>query len=145
MVHIAKDSSGTGNLGFQIVDARDLDVMERPLALRLRQVETDWRDAAGQPVISCVVEKSEVEVRLPGSKTRSLGRAQAAVLRIVRELCTQQAKRGELASAIPRAAISERAKAEELSRQNVSAALTSLAKHGAIHVNGDSSVSLVVP
>jgi hypothetical protein len=111
--------------------------------LRLRQVEIDWKDVAGKQLNSCVVEKSDVEVRLPGSKTRSLGRAQSAVLRIVRELCTQQATKGDLGSSVPRAAISDRAKAVDLSRQRVSAALLSLAKNGVISISGDGDVSLV--
>jgi hypothetical protein len=55
-----KDLSGS-IVHFQVLPSRDVDPWEKPLALKLQKVETDWLDEDGQPQTTCIVERASDE------------------------------------------------------------------------------------
>jgi hypothetical protein len=79
VLQVARDESGSGLIGVQVVAARDMDAWTGPLSLRLKSVTTDWADDEGQPLHACIVEKADQAVTLPGRARRS-SPSQAAIL-----------------------------------------------------------------
>jgi hypothetical protein len=94
VIQVAKDESGSGCVGFQVISGRDIDEMDEPIALRLRRVETDWTDDDGEILSTCVVESATQSVTLPG-RGRSLSLPQRATIAAVRELAGAQANGGD--------------------------------------------------
>lgn len=138
LAQVARDSNGSGDIAFQVIAARDLETMDSPLALRLRRVETAWRDETGAPLSSCVVEASETPVALPGRGARPLGDAQAQILQIVQELAARPG--GDL---IARCDVTTRAKELGVDRRRVSQAWAPLASRGLIRLLEPGTVQLV--
>jgi hypothetical protein len=139
LVHIAKDGNGTGNVAFQVIDSRDLEPMETPLALKLRQVETEWLDEDGQPLTTCVVESADVAVALPGRAVRPLGDAQAQIMGIIRDMSTGKG------APIARHEVAAQAKITGIDRRRTSQAWEALARRGLIKLIEPGSVELVRP
>lgn len=79
VLQVARDESGSGLVGLQVVAARDMETWTEPLSLRLKSVTTDWADDDGQPLHTCIVEKADQSVTLPGRARRS-SPSQAAIL-----------------------------------------------------------------
>jgi hypothetical protein len=86
IIQVARAESGSGAIGFQVIEARDLESWKEPIALKLRQVEIDWTDDDGMPLRTCIVEAASEAVNLSGRGGRPLGGTQATVLSIVQEL-----------------------------------------------------------
>lgn len=84
IVQVARDESGSGAIGLQVIDARDMEPWDQPLALRLQPVDTDWLDDDGNPLTTCVVESSDQPVTLPGRGGKPLSESQQLVLDAVR-------------------------------------------------------------
>jgi hypothetical protein len=86
LIQVAKDESAGELVGFQVIDARDIESMEAPIALKLSRHQIEWVDDAGVPIESCVVLPANQPVTLPGRGGKKLGDAQATVLQVVQEL-----------------------------------------------------------
>jgi hypothetical protein len=91
LIQVAKDTGGSGNVGFQVAEARDMETWPEALALRLKRVETDWKDDDGQPLATCVVESADSHVTLTG-RGQPLGKVQ----QILHSMCVSLAKKREL-------------------------------------------------
>lgn len=94
VIQVAKDDNGSGLIAFQLVEGRDIEGWERPLALKLRRVATDWRDDQGHPLTTCVVEAVTQPVAMPSRGTRPLTESQCATVEAVRELAARKANGG---------------------------------------------------
>ena len=88
LIQVAKDVSGSGNVGFQVAEARDMETWPDALALRLKRVETDWLDDDGQPLATCVVESANSHVTLTG-RGKPLGKVQ----QLLHAMCMEMAKK----------------------------------------------------
>jgi hypothetical protein len=75
LVQIAKDLGGSGLVGFQVISARDIEVMQEPLSLRLSMVQTEWLDDDGLPMSTCLVSRADEPVTLTGRGPRPSGEA----------------------------------------------------------------------
>lgn len=132
-----------GNIGFQIVGARDIETMDSPLALRLRQVEVDLVDDAGESVQSCVVELADVAMGSPHHGEHELGDAQKAVLDIILDLSKEVPHGGGVLVKVARTRIAGRAKEIDLDRRRVSQSLKRLQELGYVVLDGKHFVALV--
>jgi hypothetical protein len=86
LIQVAKDETAGQLVGFQVIAARDLEPMESAIPLKLARHETEWLDADGDPLVSCVVEAGHESVTLPGRGGKPLGEAQSIVLAAAMEL-----------------------------------------------------------
>jgi hypothetical protein len=62
-------------VGFQVISARDIEVMQEPLSLRLSMVQTEWLDDDGLPMSTCLVSRADEPVTLTGRGPRPSGEA----------------------------------------------------------------------
>jgi len=130
VIQVAKDESGSGCIGFQVVTGRDIEPMPQPLALRLDRVETDWMDEDGEPLTTCVVRAAGQPVTLPGRGLRPLGQAQATVLACARELAASGTADDDGWVTLARADVATRARASGVAKQSISSAWTPLQTRG---------------
>lgn len=144
VIQIGKDESGSGCIGFQVVTGRDIEPMEQPLALRLRKVETDWRDEDGELLTTCIVESAGQPVTLPGRGGRPMGEAQATILAVAREIASGQPADAAGWVTLTRADIAARAKKRGVSRQSISSAWQPLQARGHLRLVEPGSVRLRV-
>jgi len=144
LIQVAKDAGGSGNVGFQVVNARDMEEMTEPLALRLRAVETSWIDEDGHPETSCVVEGSDAPVTLTG-RSKPLGSAQSVVLELVRMLALQGSPNAQGEVLVARSDVAAIATKERgVSRQSVSSAWQALAGRKFLRLIEPGTVALKV-
>jgi len=144
VIQVGKDETGSGCIGFQVVTARDFEPMEKPLALRLQKVETDWSDEDGHPLTTCVVEAATQPVTLPGRGARPLGNAQVVVLEIARELASKAMPDATGHVSLARSDIAALAKERDVSTQSVSSAWSTLQSRGYFQLKEPGSISLRV-
>jgi hypothetical protein len=142
LVRVARFRSG--NFGFQIVGARDIDTMDSPLALRLRQVEVDLKDEAGARVQSCVVELADVANGPAQHGEHELGDAQKAVLDMILDLSKEVPHGGGVQVKVARTRIAGRAKELKIDRRRVWQSLQRLQELGYVVLDGKEFVSLVL-
>lgn len=138
VVQVGRDDSGSDNVGFQVVAARDFESWSQPIALRLRRVETEWRDDDGQPMASCVVEPASSPVTLAG-RARKLSDSQRAVVEAVQELTRQHAN-GSDEVLLPRLEVVQRAVERGSSRAAAYRALEHLGQRFGWHLAEPASV-----
>lgn len=140
VIRVGKERGGPGRLGFQVLLGRDIEPMDTPLSLRLRRVETDWKDEDDNALRTCIVEAAGQSSDYVRPKARPLGAAQCDVLSIARDLAAAETPDASGWSATSRNAIASRAKFQGISRQSVSSALRSLEAHGRIRLTATEKV-----
>jgi hypothetical protein len=140
LIQVAKDEGGSGNVGFQVIAARDMEPMTEPVGLRLRAVETSWLDDDGKPLVSCVVESADSPVSLAG-RSKPLGSAQSVVLELVRKLAKQR-DNGSGEVILPRLDVAALAKDQGVSRQSVHSAWNALASRRLVRLIEPGSVAV---
>lgn len=143
IVQIARDESGSGLVGFQVVTGRDLEGWSEPLSLRLRRVEVDWKDDQGEPLTTCVLEGSEAPVSLAG-RGRGLGEAQTKLLTVMREIARSRPIDQAGWVLLTRLEVTEVAKQQGLAKQSISSAWKPLQARGLIHLLEPGSVRVKV-
>lgn len=134
VIRVSRERGRPGCLGFQVILGRDLEPMDAPLALRLRPIETDWRDEDGVPLKTCIVETADQPTMSGEQRARPLGAAQSSVLAIARKLAAHEIPDESGWAEISRTQIVSCAKDRGVSRQSVSSALHSLEGHGWIRL-----------
>ena len=134
IVQVARDESGSGLVGFQVVTGRDVEEWPEALSLRLRRVEVEWTDDDGQPFATCIVEGAGEPVSLPGRSSRPLGPAQAQLLEVIRELAGRQQPDAEGWILLSRLDVAEIAKQRGLAKQSISSAWQPLQARGVIRL-----------
>jgi hypothetical protein len=129
VIQVAKDGNGSGLVAFQVVEGRDIEAWEEPIALKLRRVQTDWPDDSGEPLCTCIVESGNRPVALPGRGGRPLGDKQQELVAIARELAARNAN-GKTDVLLARSEIAAVAKARGIGKSTVSMAWESLEHRG---------------
>lgn len=128
VIQIGKDTTGNGLVGFQVITGRDVEPMEAPLSLRLKQTVTDWIDEDGQPMTTCLVESAGQPVNLPGSNVRPLGPGQSKLYEVIKAEAQKHPKDANGDVLLTRMDIVALAKERGLSKQTISSAWEPLAK-----------------
>lgn len=134
VIQIAKDQGGSGLVGFQVITGRDVEPMDQPLSLRLKQTTTDWLDEDGQPMTTCLVELAGQPVNLPGSNIRPLGPGQTTLYEVIKAEAAKHQKDESGEVLLTRMDIAAIAKERGLSKQTISSAWDPLAKRGYIRL-----------
>ncbi len=143
IAQVARDESGSGLIGLQVIEARDQEPWAEALPLRLVAADTDWADDDGQPIRTCLVERAEQPVTLPGRGGKPLGAAQAVVLELARQMARERAN-GSGEVILARQDVAALAKARGLSKQSISSAWQSLQNRGLLRLIEPGSVTLKV-
>ena len=143
VIQVANDDNGSGLIAFQVVEGRDVETWEQPLALKLRRVETNCVDSDGVLLTTCVVERANQPVALPGRGRKPLGGKQRELLSIAQELAKEHAN-GQSEVTIPRAEISAVAKVRGISRSAMCEALKSLERRGHLKLVEPASVRVSI-
>jgi hypothetical protein len=130
LVQIAKDSGGSGLVGFQVIAGRDIEAMPNPISLRLNRYETEWSDDDGQPMATCIVTAADQHVTLPGRGARPLGTAQTTVLAVARELARSQGPGPKGETLVARHEISRIALTRGVKKSSISSAWEPLVQRG---------------
>lgn len=143
LIQVAKDESGSGNVGFQVIAARDMESMNEPLALRLRRVDTCWLDDEDQKLVTCIVEAADGHVTLAG-RSKPLGAAQSVVIEVARKLARQGTpdEHGEVL--LQRIHVAAVAKEQGVSRQSISSAWAALHSRRLLRLIEPGSVAVKV-
>lgn len=129
IVQVARDEGGSGLIGMQLIEARDMEPWSEPLSLRLMPADTDWADEDGHPVTTCLVQAADQPVTIPGRGNRPLGEAQSVVLEITRQMTRDRAN-GSAEVILARQDIAAAARARGVSKQSISSAWRPLANRG---------------
>lgn len=136
IIQVAKDAGGSGNVGFQVAEARDIETWSEALALHLKRVDTEWKDINGKPLSTCIVEAADAHVTLVG-RGKPLGKVQAIVHAMCIELARKQGVGADGQALLVRADVCDALKEMGINRQSV---------HGAfLTLNTKGLVSLVEP
>lgn len=143
IIQVARDDGGSGLIGLQLVEARDMESWSEPLSLRLVSATTDWADDEGQPITTCVVEAGDAPVTLPGRAGRPLGEAQTTILDITRDLARQRAN-GSDEVILARHDVAAVARERGVDRRRISQSWESLARRGLIRLVEPGSVAVRV-
>lgn len=144
-MQVAKDEDGSGLVAVQVIDGRDVAPWEHPLALRLRRVDTEWRDDDGRAMTSCLVESAAQPVTLPGRGGKPLGAQQRKLIALVQELALAKTDGAPGTVLLARADVTKAAhERHDIARQTVSAAMFSLAERGHWRLIEPGSLSLDV-
>lgn len=144
IVHVARDGAGSGLIAFQVVDARDIEAWDSPVSLSLTQVESEWKDASGGALTTCVVEAGNRPVSLPGRQARPMGEAQSTLLAVAQELARGRDASPSGEVVLSRSEVNSVAQAKGISRQSASSAWKSLASRGSIRLLEPALVALQV-
>jgi putative DNA primase/helicase len=144
IVQVARDDGGSGLVGMQVIEARDMEPWTEPLSLRLVHADTDWADDEGQPITTCIVAAGNAPVTLPGRGGRPLGEAQTTVLTIARELAATR-RNGSADVLLARHEISALAQQRGVDRRRVSQSWESLARRGLIRLVEPGSIAMRAP
>jgi hypothetical protein len=121
IAQVARDEGGSGNIGFQVIEARDMEPWDEPISLHLAAAGTDWADEEGIAITTCLVQRADEPVKLPGRGGRPLGEAQKIVLEIARQLARERAN-GAAEVTVPRCDIAVQARERGVSKQSISSA-----------------------
>ena len=144
IVQVARDESGSGLVGFQVVTGRDIEEWPEPLSLALRRVEVDWADDDGKPFTTCLVEAAGEPVSLPGRGSRPLGPAQSQLLEIIREQAGKQQPDSDGWALLHRMDVADLAKQKGLAKQSISSAWQPLHNRGLVRLVEPGSVKVKV-
>lgn len=129
VIQVAKDENGSGLVAFQVIEGRDIEPWEQPIALKLRRVETDCADGDGVMLTTCVVDRASQPVTLPGRGCTPIGPKQREILRIVQELAKERAN-GQSEVTIARADVAAACRERKISRSTVAMAWEPLEQRG---------------
>ncbi|GFE84980.1 hypothetical protein GCM10011487_69800 [Steroidobacter agaridevorans] len=141
IVQVARSKPDSDLIAFQVIQARDLEPWETPIALRLDPVEIDWTDEGGDALQTCIVQASNQLVTIPGRGSKPLGDRQQQLIEIVRELATQKAS-GNRDAVLTKAEVTKIALGRGMRKQTISSAWRPLAVRGYWRLVGTSSISV---
>lgn len=141
IVQVARDKKDSALIGFQVIQARDLQPWDKPIALTLKVVETDWTDEEGIPISTCVIQATNQSVTIPGRGGKPLGPRQQELVVIVREMADAKAN-GSADVVLDKADVARAAVRRGIPKQSVSSAWGPLAARGHWREVGDNSISV---
>lgn len=141
IVQVARDRWDAAVVGFQVIQARDLEPWDRPIALALERVETDWTDEEGIAQSTCIVRATDQPVTIRGSGSRPLGASQRQLVEIVQEIAATRAN-GSPNVLLDKADVAKLAVERGIAKQSVSSAWRPLAQRGYWREIGAKSISV---
>lgn len=142
IIQVAKDAGGSGNVGFQVAEARDIETWPQALALKLKRVDTEWKDANGKPLSTCIVEAADGHVTLTG-RGKPLGKVQQMVHAMCVQMARQQGADSDGKVLLVRADVADKVKeAFGANRQSVHAAWETLRVRGLVNLIEPGSVQV---
>jgi len=141
IVQVARDKWDSAVVGFQVIQARDLEPWDRPIALALEMVVTDWTDEEGIAQSTCIVRASNQPVTIRGSGSRPLGASQRQLVEIVQEMAATRAN-GSAHVLLDKADVAKVAVARGIPKQSVSSAWRPLAERGYWREIGAKAISV---
>jgi hypothetical protein len=147
LIQVAKSETDNKLVGFQVVQARDIETMESAIALRLDLHETAWEDEDKEPITTCIVVGSDQPVTLPGRGGKPLGGVQATLLQCAQDLARLESKPAGSEVILHRLDIVARANAgldKPLARTSIGSAWPALQSRGLLHMVEPGSIRIRV-
>ncbi len=143
IVQVARDEGGSGSIGIQLIEARDLEPWSEALSLRLERAETDWADDEGVPITTCLPMASDTPVTLPG-RGRPMGEAQSSILTVAHELANGLPRDKDGYVLLARQALATACQERGIDRRRVSESLQRLARRKLVRLLEPGSVAVRV-
>jgi hypothetical protein len=141
IIQVAKDAGGSGHVGFQVAEARDIETWPQALALRLKRVDTEWKDVNGKPLATCIVEAADAHVTLAGRGKR-LGKVQQILYAMCVEMARKQGPGVDGQALLVRADVADALKDMNINRQSVHGAFITLNTMGLVNLVEPGSVRI---
>lgn len=141
IVQVARDKQNSDLVGFQVIQARDLEPWDEAIGLRLRVVETDWDDEDGAALSTCVIEAASQPVTLPGRGTKPLCKRQRQLLDIAQRIAAMKAN-GSADTVLTKAEVTKAAREQRIPKQSISSAWKSLVERGYWQLVSPESISV---